>query len=565
MFTFIDMPYVRPNMEDFSAHFREELRAFRSARDVSEQDAAMARINADRKTFESLSQIVYIRHSIDTTDELYRAEQDFFDEVDPIYRGLVNEYYEALVNSPFRAQLEEKWGSQLFRIAELTLRTFSPEVLEDLQQENRIASEYVQLLASAKIPFEGAERTLSQMTPFLQSTDRSMRKRAALAKYGFLQEHEEQLDSLYDELVKTRTRIARKLGFRNFVELAYARLHRTDYDAKAVEQFRKQVRQYIVPAATRLRERQRQRIGVRELYYYDENFNFLSGNATPKGDPDWILANGRTMYRELSPETDVFFSYLVDHQLMDLASKQGKAGGGYCTYIPDYESPFIFANFNGTSGDVDVLTHEAGHAFQVYASRNYEIPEYLWPTYDAAEIHSMSMEFFTWPWMDLFFKEDTDKYKFAHLSGSLLFIPYGVLVDDFQHFVYTNPDATPQQRKAKWRELEQMYLPSKNYEGNTYLEQGGFWHQQNHIFTVPFYYIDYTLAQICAFQFWARMQEDRESAWTDYVHLCQAGGSESFTKLVTKAGLISPFEEGCIESVIGKIEHWLDQIDDASL
>ncbi len=565
MFAFIDLPYERPDMDSVSTQFREELSAFRDASDFTAQDAAMTRINETRKIFESLSQIVYIRHSIDTEDEKYRAEQDFLDEVEPIYQGLIHEYYNVLVHSSFRPQLEEKWGSQLFRRAELTLRTFSPEVLGDLQQENRLASEYVQLLASAKIPFEGEERNLSQMVPFLQSTDRTMRQRAAKAKYEFMVDHESELDRIYDELVKTRTRIAHKLGFSNFIELAYARLNRTDYDEEAVKQFREQVKQFIVPVAMRLRERQRRRIGVETLRYYDENFNFLSGNATPKGDPQWIVENGRTMYQELSPQTDTFFSYMLEHQLMDLVSKKGKAGGGYCTYIPSHQAPFIFSNFNGTSGDVDVLTHEAGHAFQVYSSRMYEVPEYLWPTYDAAEIHSMSMEFFTWPWMELFFKEDTEKYKFAHLSDSLLFVPYGVLVDDFQHFVYANPEATFEHRKTKWRELEKIYLPTKNYEGNTYLERGGFWHQQNHIFTVPFYYIDYTLAQLCAFQFWVRMQEDRERTFSDYLRLCEAGGSKSFTQLVEEAGLLSPFQKGCVESVILNIEEWLNQVDDQSL
>ena len=265
------------------------------------------------------------------------------------------------------------------------------------------------------------------------------------------------------------------------------------------------------------------------------------------------------MYEDLSKETGEFFKFMQENHLMDLVAKKGKAGGGYCTFIEDYKAPFIFSNFNGTSGDIDVLTHEAGHAFQVYSSRHFEIPEYYWPTYEACEIHSMSMEFFTWPWMDLFFKEDTDKYKFSHLSDALLFLPYGVSVDEFQHWVYENPEATPKERKLQWREIEKKYLPHKDYEGNDYLENGGFWQRQGHIYNSPFYYIDYTLAQICAFQFWKRSRENQEEAWADYVKLCKLGGSMSFTKLVEAANLISPFEDGCVESVVGEIETWLIQ------
>ena len=256
---------------------------------------------------------------------------------------------------------------------------------------------------------------------------------------------------------------------------------------------------------------------------------------------------------------------MVDRELMDLVSKKGKQSGGYCTFISKYESPFIFSNFNGTSGDIDVLTHEAGHAFQVYSSRHYQVPEYLWPTYESAEIHSMSMEFFTWPWMDNFFKEDTEKYHFDHLSSALLFIPYGVSVDEFQHFVYENPDATPEERKRAWREIEKKYLPHRQYPDNEYLERGGFWHKQGYIFQASFFYIDYTLAQICAFQFWKKMNEDREAAWADYLRLCQAGGSRSFTGLVELAGLQSPFKDGTVASVIGVIENWLNSVDDKAL
>jgi M3 family oligoendopeptidase len=233
--------------------------------------------------------------------------------------------------------------------------------------------------------------------------------------------------------------------------------------------------------------------------------------------------------------------------------------------LADFKAPFIFANFNGTSGDIDVLTHEVGHAFQVYESRHFEVPEYGFPTMEACEIHSMSMEFFTWPWMELFFQEDTEKYRFNHLASALQFIPYGVAVDEFQHFVYGNPEATPDERKAEWRKIEKKYLPHRNYEENEYLERGGFWQKQSHIFRSPFYYIDYTLAQICAFQFWKRMNEDYPTAWTDYLKLCQQGGSRSFVELVKYAGLISPFEDGCVVSVMGNIEDWLNGVDDTKL
>lgn len=556
---FKEFAYTRPNIAELQTAFHTSLKKFEHAAKFQEQDQAMVEINQLRENFDSMFELVQIRHSVDTTDSFYEKEQEYFDENSPSYEGLISEFYRALVNSIFRKELEAKWGKQLFKIAELTLKTFKPEIIEDLQLENKLESKYMKLIASAKIPFEGEERNLSGLGPFLQSTDREMRKKANKAKYSFFIQNEEKLDEIFDQLVKVRTGIAQKLGYTNYVELGYARMLRSDYNPEMVTQFRKQVEEEIVPVATKLRERQKSRLRLDQLMYYDEKLTFPEGNANPQGDPEWIIANGRRMYSELSPETDEFFNYMLDHELLDLVTHKGKAGGGYCTYISQYQSPFIFSNFNGTSGDVDVLTHEAGHAFQVYSSRNFAVPEYHWPTYESCEIHSMSMEFFAWPWMELFFKDEADKYRFTHLSEALLFIPYGVTVDEFQHFVYSHPEATPEERKKAWREIEKKYLPNRIYGDNEYLERGGFWHQQGHIFSSPFYYIDYTLAQICAFQFWKKSRENRPQAWADYCKICQVGGSLSFLELVEQANLISPFKEGCIHSVIGVIEDWLDK------
>ncbi|MCQ6279845.1 M3 family oligoendopeptidase [Bacillus sp. EB600] len=562
---FEDYTYTRPNLDEVKEKFGAVLVKFTGAGSAEEQNQAMNEINSIKNDLGTMFNLCSIRHSINTNDKFYQTEQDYMDEIEPEIEGLTTKYYQALVDSKFRPELEQKWGTQLFALAESQLKTFKPEVIPLLQKENRLSTEYTKLIATAKIEFEGEERTLAQLEPFIQANDRDMRQRASEAKFGFLAGHQEELDRIYDDLVKVRTEIAKRLGYKNFVELGYYRMMRTDYNAEMVAGYRKQIKDFIVPIATKLKERQRERIGVDQLKYYDEGFNFPTGNPAPKGSPEWILENGQKMYEELSNETGEFFRFMQEHHLLDLIAKKGKAGGGYCTYIENYKSPFIFSNFTGTSGDIDVLTHEAGHAFQVYSSRTFEIPEYYWPTYEACEIHSMSMEFFTWPWMDLFFKEEADKYRFAHLSDALLFLPYGVSVDEFQHWVYENPDAAPKERNLKWREIEKKYLPHRDYGGNGYLENGGFWQKQGHIYNDPFYYIDYTLAQICAFQFWKRSRDNHQKAWTDYVNLCKLGGSMSFLKLVETARLLSPFEDGCVESVVGEIEKWLNSVDDKKL
>ena len=565
MVKFKDYKYERPDLSKITDEFNLLLDKFTEAKSYEDQSKILKEINRLRNYVDTMGTLVFIRHSIDTEDEYYAKENDFIDENKPRFENLVSKFYKELINSKFRDDLEKEWGKQVFTLAELQLQVFSEEIIEDLIKENKLITEYDKLIASAKLPFEGETRNLSQMRPFMESKDRNVRKSAAETVSKFFEENEGEFDRIYDELVKVRDKMAKALGFTNYVEMGYKRLGRSDYNSFMVANFRNQVREDLVPLVAQLRDRQRQRLGLKEMKYYDETLEFLTGNAMPKGGPDWILENGKRMYKELSKETDEFFTFMVERDLLDLLSKKGKMAGGYCTIIPDYKSPFIFSNFNGTSGDIDVLTHEAGHAFQVYLSMDYELPEYKFPTYEACEIHSMSMEFITWPWMDLFFKEDVDKYKFSHLAGAVSFIPYGVVVDEFQHFVYENPDATPEDRKNKWRYLEKQYLPFRDYEDNEFLDKGTYWYRQGHIFSSPFYYIDYTLAQVCAFQFWIKSMDDREMAWNDYVRLCKAGGSMPFLQLVSLAGLENPFKDGVIKKLVGPIKDWLDSIDDKDL
>jgi M3 family oligoendopeptidase len=561
--TFESFPYVRPEMAEVSQNFEKHLLRFQNATTLAQQNSSLSRLNAVREEFLTMVNLCLIRHTSDTRDPFYEKENEYFDENLPAFEALNNRFFRALLASPFRDALEQKFGAQLFTLAELALKTFQPVILEDLQQENALSTEYTKLKAQAKIQFDGATYNLSSIHPVELSDNRDTRRRAAEAKWAFFAENAQAMEGVFDKMVGTRHRIARELGYNNFVEVGYARMRRSDYTPAMVANFRRQVREVIVPLAAELYERQRKRLGINQLKYYDEEYKFPTGNPKPIGAPDEIVVHADRMYRELSPETGRFFRFMQDAKLMDLVNRDGKATGGYCTYLSKFGAPFIFSNFNGTSGDIDVLTHEAGHAFQVWSSSSFPFDEYHWPTSDAAEIHSMSMEFFTWPWMPLFFGDQTDKYYFMHLSGAIQFIPYGVAVDEFQHLVYENPGMTPTERNKVWRDLEKTYLPQRDYDGNAHLEAGRLWQKQNHIFNSPFYYIDYTLAQICAFQFWMKDRQNHKKAWSDYVRLCKAGGSKSFLELVQLAGLRSPFEDGCVESVAGEIRRFLEGVDDS--
>lgn len=559
---FSEMVYEKIDITEWEISFLTELNTFKLATTIEDKIQAVDKMNGLRATYDTMQSLASIRHTIDTKDEFYDEQESYFNKIGPKYEGAISLYYQALVEDGLKEGLEAHYGAHLFNLAKIRLKTFNIIILEDLELENNLSSQYTKLRADVKIQFDGKVLNISQMGPYLEVVDRTSRKSAHEALEAAYQEKEEAFDALYHELVQVRHRIAQKLGFDNFTELGYARLARTDYGPNDVKVFRDSVYETLVPKLAHLYEKQKKRLGLETLAYYDLGLGYLSGNPVPKGDSQWLLDQGKAMYQSLSPQTSVFISDMLKGEWMDLDAKPGKAGGGYCNYIPNYRAPFIFSNFNGTMGDVDVLTHEAGHAFQVYQSRDFAVPEYLWPTLEACEIHSMSMEFLTYPFMHLFFKEDTTKYFFSHMSSAIMFIPYGVLVDEFQHWVYENPNAEPAMRKSKWRELEKKYQPHLNYEGHEFLESGTYWYRQGHIFNDPFYYIDYTLAAVCAFQFWEKSQKNPEATLVTYSELCQLGGSLPFTQLVDRAGLMQPFKKGSLESTVEAVVTYLDAIDD---
>ncbi len=562
---FQDYTYERPNIEKVKNNFNEALEAFKNA---SKKDAALKAIdtmNQIRFDFSTMSTISNIRHTIDTRDEFYDEEKSFFDQNGPIMSELVNNFYKALLKTPLKETLKENLGDLLFKKAENALKTFDPKIMPLLREENQLASKHQKITASIEIPFKDDTYNLSQMRVFISDKDRAVRKAASKATENVLLTKEEELDQLYDDLVKVRTKIAHELGFDNFIELAYARLGRTDWDKDDVLGYRQQIKDVVVPLNKKLTERKRKRLNLETLYHYDLSLDYLSGNAKPKGDKDHLVTQAKKMYEDISKETDEFFNFMLSRNLMDLEAKKGKAGGGYCTMIPNYESPFIFSNFNGTKGDVDVLTHEAGHAFQMYMSRHHEVPEYRMAGFEVSEIHSMSMEFFAWPYIDLFFEEDSEKYKFSHLSQALMLLSYGASIDEFQHEIYEHPDMTIKERKELWRSIEKTYFPYRIYDDNDYAERGNSWQIIMHIFIVPFYMIDYTLAQVCAFQYFNRSIKDKKEAWQSYVKLCKAGGSRSFTELLDLAELKNPFEKGSLKTIIPSIEDVLNKIDDSKL
>ncbi len=551
---FTEMPYTRVDMTVAEATYKEFIQRSKDAKSGEEQFAIHKEYYVFMDDLRTNITLAQVRHSIDTADEFYEKENDYYDEVLPIITNYENAYAKVLYESPYREYLESKIGKVPFKNMEIALKSFDEKLIPLKQEENALSSRYDKVIASAKIPFDGEVLNLSLMTKYLRNSDREVRKAAWKAVSDYFLSVTDEIDDIYDKMVKNRTEQARQLGYENFIELGYYRMGRNCYDRDMVENFRKQVKESFVPYVSKLHERRRNDLHLDKLHHYDNDVYFLNGNPAPFGTPEEILAAGQEMYHELSTETAEFFDFMMENELFDVLGRKTKQQGGYMTYIPNFKSPFIFANFNGTSADVDVITHEAGHAFQGYLVRNEEIREVQDITMETAEIHSMSMEYFTYQWMEKFFGDRADEYRKMHFADSSIFVPYGCMVDEFQHIVYANPEMTPAERKNVWAELEKTYRPHLDYDNDPFFALGGYWQRQLHIFQSPFYYIDYVLASVCAMQFKVMMDENFEEAWKNYLKLCKLSASDFFVNVIKECGLNSPFEDGCIRQLVEKLE-----------
>ncbi len=563
---FSEFPYRRVETAEVKEACNACIAKLTQAADYATAREAFLEYDKYNSTVDTYGAISYVRHTINTNDKFYSDENDYWDSASPEMQESSIAFIMAMLQSKFRPEFEKEFGSVMFINAELALKSFSPQIVSDMQEENVLVSDYAKLIAGAQIDFQGEKRTIAQMSPFKTSADDEVRRAAWLADGNFYVENAEKLDNLYDSLVKKRTEMGRKLGYENYTQLGYYRMHRNCYDMEDVSKFREAVKKYIVPIAYEIKKKQAERTGVGfPLTFADDVLDFRSGNPRPCIDSDGILANGKKMYEEMSEETKEFIGKMFESEMFDVVAKTGKAAGGYCIGLPDYKLPFIFANFNGTQHDVEVITHEAGHAFAGYMCRNIVPGMNSSPSLESCEVHSMSMEFFAWPWAELFFGKDTDKFLYSHLAGAITFIPYGTMVDEFQHIVYQNPDLTPAERHAEWARLEGIYRPWLKLDGSAFYGEGKGWQRQTHIYERPFYYIDYCLAQSVALRFWALMREDREDAWQRYLAFVKKGGTETFKGLIAGANIETPFGEEALKKIAKAAQEFLDGFDSSKL
>ena len=544
-----DIPYQRYTIEEGKIAFDKFEKAMKEAKCADDVLKARKAFNDEMSLYQTAASLSNCRFTLNTKDEFYSSEMEYYDKVNPMFSDIFTKYSSLMLDTPFRNELEGKINPRLFKAWEIARKSFSPEIIEDCQEENATVTEYSKLMSEIVFSYEGEDMPLSVLRGKLEDSDREVRKKASYAIGEGLKANAEKLDDIYDRLVKIRTRIANKLGYKTFTQLGYYRMGRLDYDAEMVATFRENVKTSIVPVVKNIKEKVKDELGFDTFMFYDNDTYGTGSSIVPVLDKDGMFCEAQKMYNKMNSEIGAFMAEMLEAEAFDVEARDGKWGGGYCTVFDKYKQPFILANFNGTTGDVDVLTHEFGHAFAMKKVFDRPDTELAIGGSETAECHSMSMEFLCWPEMDKFFGNDADRYRRKHLLDALSFIPYGVMVDEFQHFVYEKPDMTPAERKQLWLDLESKYRPYLNYGDITYLNEGARWQYQMHIYESPFYYIDYCLAQTVAIGFLCASRENYGDALDRYIALCKTGGEKSFGDLIADAKLSDPFKDGSLDKV----------------
>ena len=549
-----NLKYEQPNIESDTKEYERLLVELNSAKSAEEQLKIIEEINAIRDNFFSMYWLSYINYLLDVNSDFWNEQENFFAKNDPIMNNLKLKYYAVLNNSEFKDELKSVIGDKVFRIAKLEVSLLSDEIIEDRIKEKELRNAYSKIIGSAKIKFREEELTLKQLSKYLSSLDREERIEASQKATEFFESVEEEIDNILDRLIKIRNNMARNLGFKSYTDMSYVEMRRLDYGRSEIESFRNQIVKYVVPFVGKLKELQKESLGLDKLKYYDEGVLFKDGNQTPKGDTKWIVEQASKMYKEISPKLHYLFRKMVDENLMDLDSRQGKSSIGITTYIPNHKVPIFISSFNGTAGNIATLTHEFGHSFQLYSSKDLKYYENWWPTFDTCEIHGESMNLLTLPYAKLFFDEDHQKYTYANLLGTLSNLCYISLIDEFQHAIYDEENLSIEGRKTRFRELEKKYMPWVDFEANDYLEKGNGWQKIDHIFSTPFYFIDHALGKAVALQFYAQVIENPNETWNKYIDFCALGGRYSFVESIESIGFKNPFEKDLIKDLVQKVE-----------
>lgn len=494
----------------------------------------------------------YIRQTCDTEDEVHaKIYEDFITHIMPKWMTISNELNKKLAACPSHNELDQERFFVYLRSLKSQLKLFREENIPLSQQEQLLSQEYGTIIGAMTIEHDGNEYTLPQASVFLQNQDRNLRKTIYEKVSNRRFQDREKLNNLFSELLKIRHQIALNAGFENYRDYMFAEKGRFDYDVKACEQFHDAIKTEVIPLVKKIHQKRKQQLGVDSLFPYDldvdaENLPALKPFETQEELIDKSIKCLHTV--------DSFFADCIDTMnnmnYLDLNSRKGKAPGGYNMTLPEIGVPFIFMNAAGTHRDLETMVHEAGHAVHSFLMRSlpYNFDQEI--SSEVAELASMSMELMTFDGLDAFYNEADKKRAIeSHLEGIITMLPWIALVDKFQHWIYTEQDWSIEKTLQYWHELHKMYFPMINWEGyDTY--RSHLWHRQLHIFEIPFYYIEYGIAQLGAIGLWKNYHMQPDKAIEDYMHALALGNTVTIPEMYRTAGVNFDFSAKHIKELM---------------
>ena len=546
---FSDIPYHRPNVEALQARYDALTRRAREARSPEELVEIVRQRDALQQEVGLCQAVAFIRAFHDVTDEFYQTElQETLPQLDTLDTQSLSM---AIAESPYAAAVDETFGPQLRRLLTLDQRLHTGG--KELQARiSRLTAQYQQLTASARYQVQGETLSGGQLRAALASRDRARRKAAYDAQQQTVLENAGQLEDILRQLVLARIDLARANGFDGFADYGDLAQQRLGYGRAELDAFCRQVQTHITPLYLRLQEEQRQRLGVEALLPYDRALVFPEGNAVPVAAEELPEA-ARRMYHALSPEAGAFFDEMVRHDLLDVTGSPNKISGmGFCDMLgAPYRMPFIFANCDGTAGDVTVYTHELGHGLQGYLSiRSQPVADYAGLSPDLAEVHSKTMELLAQPYARDFFGNHAPQFLTEHRYDFIKELCAFCSIHTFETWLYEHPDASLAQWAEEFDRTEKSFGRARNNQPwRKQVLSGCDLFTNVALYMFPRYVVSYALSIVCAQQMKAAYDADPADGWARYHALCASGGSKLYAETLSDAGLPLPYAPGVVESL----------------
>jgi oligoendopeptidase F len=509
---------------------------------------------------DEVASIAYIEYTCATDDEEKEKRKDYFEqtllpELAPRLHALNLKYW----NCPHRAGLDQEFWALHNKSIEAEIKLFREENIPLETEISKLSSEYQKIIGAMTVEWNGEEKTLPQMAQYIADPDRAVRERAWRLVSGRRYSEEAKLEALFDRMLVLRSQIAKNAGFANYRDYIFVDKERWDYTPADCEAFHVAVRDAVLPLFRAMQKQRREKLGLDVLRPWDTEVDEDGEDPLkPFTNAEELRSGVLKIYQSIDPRLADMFSVLLRHNLLDLDSRKGKAPGGYQSDLKERGLPFIFMNAAGTSDDVITLLHEGGHSFHTLQTRNMEWGVYRHPGHEFAEVASMSMELLGAKYFREFYTPEEETRAWQELLERVIWLfAWVAQVDAFQHWIYTTPGHTASDRRAKWVELSRTYSGDIDYAGLEELEQT-YWHRQLHIFELPFYYIEYAIAQLGALQVWRNSLLDERSAVNKYLAGLALGGSQPLPKLFRAAGANFGFTLREIEPLVGLVSKKLN-------